>query len=76
MSPVHVNSWDSVKIHKEIKSKKSIGMHWGTVRGGLSQEYEDVRTPPRDWKTAAEEAGLTWGQDVGLMDIGETLIVE
>jgi len=76
MSPVHVNSWDSVKIHKEIKSKKSIGMHWGTVRGGLSQEYEDVRTPPRDWKTAAEDAGLTWGQDVGLMDIGETLIVE
>lgn len=33
MSKVHANSWDSINIHKDLRSKKSIGMHWGTVRG-------------------------------------------
>ena len=45
MSNVHANSWDSIRIHQDVRSKKSIGMHWGTVRGGLSQYYEDVRDP-------------------------------
>jgi len=75
MSQVHTNAWDSVRIHQDIKSKKSIGMHWGAVRGGISQEYEDVRTPPKHWKMACEEAGLKWGEDIGLMDVGETLIL-
>lgn len=73
MSNVHANSWDSIRIHQDLKSKKSIGMHWGTVRGGISQYYEDVRTPPKHWKIAAEAAGLKWGDEIGLMDIGETL---
>lgn len=73
MSNVHANSWDSIRIHQDVRSKRSIGMHWGTVRGGLSQQYEDVRTPPRNWKIAAEEAGLKWGEEIGLLDIGETL---
>ena len=76
MSSVHCNPWDSVEIHKDIKSKVSIGMHWGTVRGGLSQEYEDVRDPPRWWKQASEAAGLKWGQEARLLDIGETFVVE
>lgn len=76
MSNVHANAWDSIRIHQDVKSKKSIGMHWGTVRGGLSRLYEDVRTPPKHWKIAAEEQGLTWGVEIGLMDIGETLVVE
>ena len=75
MSKVHANSWDSIKIHNDVKSKKSVGMHWGTVRGGLSQYYEDVRTPPKHWKMAAEEAGLKWGEEICLMAIGETLVV-
>lgn len=75
MSKVHANSWDSIHMHKDLRSRKSIGMHWGTVRGGLSQYYEDVRTPAKNWKIAAEEAGLHWGDEIGLMDIGETLVV-
>lgn len=73
MSPVHCDPFDSICIHKDIRSKKSIGMHWGTVRGGLSQEYEDVRDPPKWWKEAAEAKGLKWGEEIGLLDIGETL---
>ncbi|KIW66225.1 hypothetical protein PV04_08425 [Phialophora macrospora] len=75
MSNVHANSWDSIRIHQDVRSKKSVGMHWGTVRGGISQYYEDVRTPAKHWKMAAEEAGLKWGEEVGLVDVGETLVV-
>lgn len=76
MSPVHCSPEDSICIHKDIKSKKSIGMHWGTVRGGLSAHFEDVREPPRRWREAAEKNGLVWGEQVGLLDVGETLVVE
>lgn len=76
LSPVHCSPEDSICIHKDIKSKKSIGMHWGTVRGGISAQFEDVREPPRRWREAAEKEGLVWGEEAGLMDIGETLVVE
>ena len=76
MSSVHCAPEDSVCIHKDIKSKKSLGMHWGTVRGGISGQFEDVREPPRRWRREAEKAGLVWGKDVGLVDIGETYVVE
>lgn len=76
MSSVHCNPEDSVSIHKDIKSKKSIGMHWGTVRGGISAQYEDVREPPRRWREATEKNGLVWDKEVGLLDIGETLVIE
>ena len=76
MAQVHCDPWDSIRIHKDIKSRRSIGMHWGTVRGGISQEYEDVRDPPKWWREAAEQAGLKWGEEVGLLDIGETLVLK
>lgn len=38
MSPVHINPSEAVRIHKEVNSKKSIGMHWKTFR--LSDEEE------------------------------------
>jgi L-ascorbate metabolism protein UlaG (beta-lactamase superfamily) len=75
MSGVHCDPYDSICVHRDIKSKKSIGMHWGTVRGGISQDYEDVRDPPKWWREAAEKAGLKWGDEVGLLDIGETLVL-
>jgi N-acyl-phosphatidylethanolamine-hydrolysing phospholipase D len=76
MSPVHCDPYDSICIHKDIKSLKSIGMHWGTVRGGISGDWEDVRDPPKWWREAAEQAGLKWGEEIGLMDIGETLVLK
>ena len=76
MSSVHCNPEDSVCIHQDIKSKKSIGIHWGTVRGGISGQYEDVREPPRRWREAVEKKGLVWDKDAGLLDIGETLVIE
>ena len=63
MSAVHCNQKDSIEVHRDVKSRRSVGMHWGTVRGGLSQYYEDVRTPPSRWKEMAEEKGLRWRWD-------------
>lgn len=61
MGSVHATPEQSLQIHKDIKSKLSIGMHWGTVRGGISAHYEDVRDPPRRWQAAAEKEGLWRG---------------
>jgi N-acyl-phosphatidylethanolamine-hydrolysing phospholipase D len=36
MSNVHASPEDSICIHKDIRSKKSIGMHYGTIRAGIS----------------------------------------
>jgi L-ascorbate metabolism protein UlaG (beta-lactamase superfamily) len=75
MSNVHCSPSDSIRIHKDIRSKKSLGMHYGTLRGGISAHYEDVRQPAKDWKEACEKAGLLWGSDIILCDIGETVVV-
>ena len=44
MSPVHVEPSDAVNIHRDVKSKLSLGMHWKTFR--LSEE--PMEQPPYD----------------------------
>jgi N-acyl-phosphatidylethanolamine-hydrolysing phospholipase D len=75
MSGVHCSPEDSIEIHKDIKSKRSLGMHYGTVRGGLSAQYEDVRDPPKRWREACEKSGLEWNDEIFLCDIGETVVI-
>ena len=74
-SPIHCNPEDSVQLHRILKSKRTIGMHYGTVRGGISQYYEEVTEPPRRFREAAERDGLKWGKEIGLIDVGETATV-
>lgn len=89
MGGVHATPEQSLQIHKEIGSKLSIGMHYGTVRGGVSGQYEDVREPPRRWREAAEKENLWLGGGIAgdgskidaskeglcLCDIGETVVI-
>jgi len=83
MSSVHCSPEDSACVHKDIRAKRSIGMHYGTVRGGISGQYEDVREPPRRWKKVCEKEGFKWrggnqndnDWEAGLCDIGETVLV-
>lgn len=44
MEPVHISPYEAVKIHKDVNSKMSIGMHWKTFR--LSEE--PLSRPPYD----------------------------
>ena len=75
MSNVHCCPEDSVCLLQDIRAKRTIGMHFGTFRGGVSAQYEDVREPPRRFEAACKKAGLKWGEEVGLCDIGETVLV-
>ncbi|KAF2718352.1 Metallo-hydrolase/oxidoreductase [Polychaeton citri CBS 116435] len=75
MANVHASPEQSLRIHKEVRSKLSIGMHYGTVRGGVSEQYEDVREPPQRWRAAAEKEGIWAGGgiegDGGAVDVGK-----
>jgi len=75
MSNVHCNPWDAIQIHLDVNATESIGMHYGTFRGGISQEYEPVTKPPEWWKSAANEANLQWGKNISLMNVGETRVL-
>ncbi|CAF9903430.1 MAG: hypothetical protein GOMPHAMPRED_000246 [Gomphillus americanus] len=75
LSSVHCSPEDSVCIHQDVRSKRSIGMHWGTYRGGISAQYEDVREPPRRFETCSKAANLAWGTEIGLCGIGETILI-
>ncbi|VUZ48157.1 unnamed protein product [Hymenolepis diminuta] len=51
----HVDPTEAVQIHREIKAKHSIGIHWGTFP--LSKE--SYLAPKYDLEKAVKEAGLT-----------------
>ena len=50
----HVNPEEAVKVHNEVKSKFSLGIHWGTLRQGK----EHYLAPPKDLKAALEVANI------------------
>lgn len=75
LSGQHCSPEDSLAIHVDLKSNKTIGMHYGTFRGAFSANFEPVTEPPERWKKGAEAEGLEWGVKVGLCDIGETVVV-
>ncbi|UZJ55316.1 hypothetical protein CBS101457_004636 [Exobasidium rhododendri] len=67
MSAVHMAPDDSVCAHQQVKSKKSIGIHWGSFR----LTPEDVNEPPKKLKEEVEKAGLDT-DDFTVMGIGES----
>jgi len=54
LKPVHINPEEAVKIHKEVNSIFSIGMHWKTFR--LSDE--PIYLPPQDLSIAIKKERL------------------
>lgn len=54
MAPVHIEPKDAVRIHQDVASKLSLGMHWKTFR--LSEE--PVNQPPFDLYKAMKENNL------------------
>ncbi|MEH6344364.1 MAG: MBL fold metallo-hydrolase [Bermanella sp.] len=67
MKPIHVNPKEAVKIHQDVSSRYSIGMHWGT----FSLTTEDMDEPPRYLKQALKKANIS-ENEFFVMQHGET----
>ncbi len=53
-SVFHTNPEEALQVAKHLKSKKVIGMHWGTVVLSL----EPIMEPPKRFKAGAEKFGF------------------
>ena len=62
----HTNPEEALQISKDLKSKKIIGMHWGTVVLSL----EPIMEPPKRFKASAEKYGFS-KDDAIIFKIGE-----
>ena len=67
MKDQHVNPAEAVQIHKDLKAKRSVGVHWGTFE--LTDEPLDQ--PPKDLAAARVQANIS-GDDFFLLAIGQT----
>lgn len=54
MKPVHVNPEEAVKIHQDVKSRYSVGMHWGT----FTLTDEPMEEPPQRLAKALEAQSI------------------
>ena len=71
---MHASPSDAVAIHKAVRSRHSIAMHFGTFAGSETEMVE----PLVELKLAKEKesVGEWWEQDgFGAIDIGETIEV-
>lgn len=68
MRAMHVDPEEAVQIHRDVKSRRSIGMHWGT----FVLTTEDPAEPPQRLEKALRSAGIA-PADFSVMRHGETL---
>jgi L-ascorbate metabolism protein UlaG (beta-lactamase superfamily) len=69
MQPIHMNPAEAVRAHRDLGSKQSIGMHFGTFQ--LTAEAIDQ--PQADLKRALSESGIPESEFTTLHE-GETRI--
>lgn len=67
MKAVHVNPEDAVRIHRDVRSRASVGMHWGT----FILTDEPVDEPPHRLARALADQGVD-PQSFTVMRHGET----
>ncbi|KAG1080274.1 hypothetical protein G6F42_023409 [Rhizopus arrhizus] len=65
MSPFHCSPEDAVDVHRDIKSKRSIAIHWGT----FVLTDEPVQDPPQRLEAAMKQRGLN-ADDFGVLPLG------
>lgn len=68
MSPIHVSPGEAVKIHQDVKSKKSIAMHFGT----FPLADDGMGRAEKDLKTALDQSGIS-AEDFIIPDEGSPL---
>lgn len=67
MRHYHVNPEEAVKIHRDVRAKVSVGMHWGT----FPLTAEPPMEPVEKLRVARENAGVD-AKSFSTMRIGET----
>ena len=70
MRSVHVDPAEAVRIHEEVRSRFSIGGHWGTFR--LTDEPMDE--PPARLQQALGERGLS-EKDFAVLRAGQSVLI-
>jgi len=71
VTPVHVDPTDAINIHKDIQSRHSIPIHWGTVANFCTIE---ITHDPRMLRQAMINSGLPL-EEFDIAYIGEVLTV-
>jgi N-acyl-phosphatidylethanolamine-hydrolysing phospholipase D len=71
MARHHVNPAEAVQIHKDIGSKKSVAIHWGTFI--LTDEPLDE--PPQKLAVALQRNQIP-AEDFLVLQHGQTIILE
>jgi N-acyl-phosphatidylethanolamine-hydrolysing phospholipase D len=67
MATQHVNVHEALKIHRDLRAKRSLGVHWGTFE--LTDEPLDE--PPRALASLRSAQGLA-EEDFFVLAVGET----
>ncbi|KAJ2664383.1 hypothetical protein IWW48_000901 [Coemansia sp. RSA 1200] len=67
MQHQHIDPDDAVRIHRDLRAQRSIGVHWGTFM--MSDEH--YLAPPRDLAAAAARSGLA-GDEFVAPQLGRT----
>jgi len=69
MRAMHVDPPEAVRIHQDVQSEQSVGMHWATFK--LTDEH--LLEPPFYLKRSLQEAGIEQDRFI-VMKIGETRV--
>jgi L-ascorbate metabolism protein UlaG (beta-lactamase superfamily) len=68
MSQSHINPEEAVRIHLELRARRSLGIHWGTFERLTAEPLDQ---PPRDLALARRANGVA-EEDFFLLRHGET----
>jgi L-ascorbate metabolism protein UlaG (beta-lactamase superfamily) len=69
MRSMHADPPEAVRIHQDVRSEQSVGMHWATFK--LTDEH--LSEPPLYLRKALQEAGISEERFI-VMKIGETRV--
>jgi L-ascorbate metabolism protein UlaG (beta-lactamase superfamily) len=67
MKASHATPEEAVQMGLDLKARRIVGMHWGTVLLTIEPPFE----PPVRFRKAADELGYA-SEDAWVMKIGET----
>ncbi len=70
MAPMHMNPKEAVQLHRDVGSRLSIGMHWGTF-----QLTDEGRDEPVEALAAARNAAGVRPEEFRILAPGESVVV-